>query len=250
MKTLLKIMIILVLVSLVAAACSLPPFSGSRRIKPSDTIISEPRDVSGFTGVEMGTFGKVVLTQGEFESVTVSGSDNLVMLVETNVRDGILYIEPEEDFYVASFTDENMLTFTVTAREIHRLTISGVGDLEMESLTSPSLIVTLSGGGYLRIDQLTTNDLTIILSGAGTVEIAGEAAQANIEMPGLGDVNMPDLRIHAANVKLAGMGGATLWITDQLTGEISGAGSVSYYGGPQTDVRTSGLGEFIALGTK
>ena len=250
MKTLLKIMITLVLVSLVAAACVLPPIGGNRRIKPSDTIISETRDVSGFTSIDMGTFGRVILTQGEFDSITISGSDNLVGLVEANVRDGILYIESREDFYVTSFTEDNMLTFTVTARAIDSLTISGIGDLDMESLTTPSLDVTVSGGGYIRIDQLVTDDLIIVLSGTGTVELAGEAVQANIEMPGLGDVNMPDLRIHTANVKLAGMGGATLWVTDQLTGEISGAGSVSYYGSPQTDVRTSGLGEFIALGTK
>ena len=61
---------------------------------------------------------------------------------------------------------------------------------------------------------------------------------------------MPDLRIHTANVKLAGMGGATVWITDQLTGEISGAGSVSYYGSPLTEVKTPGLGKFIALGSR
>jgi len=250
MKTSLKIMIVLVLVSWVAAACSLPPIGGGRRIKPSDTIILETLDASGFTDIDMGTFGKVVLTQGEIESVTVSGSDNLVKLVETNVRNGVLYIESREEFYVTSFTEDNMLTFTVTAREIDSVTISGIGDLEMENLTTPSLTVTVSGGGYLRIDQLTTDDLTVILSGAGTVELAGEAAQASINMPGMGDVIMPDMKINTANVTLSGMGGATLWVTDQLIGEIGGAGSVSYYGSPQTDVRTPGLGEFIALGNK
>jgi hypothetical protein len=250
MKTFLKVNIILVLVSLMLAACSLPPFGGGRRITPSDTVIRETREASGFTGVDMGTFGKVVLIQGEVESLVVSGSDNLVPLVETYVRDGILYIKPIEEFYVVSFTEENMLTFTVTAREIDSMTISGIGDLEMESLTTPSLTVLVSGGGYLQINQLTTDDLTIALSGTGTVELAGEAAQANIDMPGLGDVNMADLKIQTANVKLSGMGGATLWVTDQLTGEISGVGDVSYYGSPKTDVRTQGLGEFTALGTK
>jgi hypothetical protein len=250
MKTSLKIMILLVLVSLVAAACSLPPIGGGRRIKPSDMIVVETREASGFTGIDMGTFGKVVLTQGDFEAVTVSGSDNLVSLVETYVQGGILYIRPIEEFYVTSYTEENVLTFTITAREIDTLTISGIGDLEMESLTSPGLVVTVSGGGYIRIDRLTTDDLTIVLSGTGTVELAGEAAQADIDMPGLGDVNMPDLKIQTARVKLSGMGGATLWVTEQLTGEISGVGDVSYYGSPITDVRTQGLGEFTALGTK
>lgn len=250
MKTSIKILIVLLLVSLLVAGCSALNMVQGKRVKPSDTIISETRQVSGFTGVDMGTFGKVVLTQGEVESLTVSGSDNLVPLVKTSVRDGILYIEPTEDFYVTSFTEENILTFTVTAKEINALTISGIGDLEVESLIAPSLTMTVSGGGYLRINQLTTDDLTIVLSGMGTLELSGETRLASIDLSGTGDVDAPNLRIEIANVSLSGMGGATIWVTDQLTGEISGAGGVSYYGSPQSDVSTTGLGEFKALGSK
>jgi len=250
MKTFYKILIILLLVCLVAGGCSAFNLIQGKRVKPSDTIISETREASGFTGVDMGTFGRVMLSQGDVESVTVSGSDNLVALVETNVRGGILYIEPKEDFYVTSFTEENMLTFTVTAREIDSVTISGVGDLEMESLETPNLTVMVSGGGYMCINQLTTDDLTIVLSGMGTVKLSGEAGLARIDLSGTGDVNAPDLRIETGKVTLSGMGGATLWVTEALTGEISGAGGVSYYGNPQTDVTTTGLGEFEALGTK
>lgn len=250
MKTSIKILTVLLLASLVVAGCSALDLIQGKRVKPSDTIISETREASGFTGVEMGTFGRVVLIQGNIESVNVSGSDNLVPLVETNVRGGILYIEPKEDFYVTSFTEENMLTFTVSAREIDSVTISGVGDLEMESLTTPGLTVTVSGGGYMRLNQLATDDLTIVLSGMGTVELSGEARQARVDLSGTGDVNAPDLRIETANVTLSGMGGATLWVTEALTGEISGAGGVSYYGNAQTNVQTSGVGEFKPLGTR
>src|SRR5512139_1041796 len=100
MKPALKTSLYTLLISLIAVGCSFPEVGGGKRIKPSDTIISERREAKSFTGVDMGTFGKVVLSQGENESVTVSGSDNLVALVETNVRNGILYIEPKEEFYV------------------------------------------------------------------------------------------------------------------------------------------------------
>ena len=36
-------------------------------IEPSNTIITEERTVSGFTGIDFSTFGKVVLTQGDTE---------------------------------------------------------------------------------------------------------------------------------------------------------------------------------------
>lgn len=250
MKKSLKILFFTLLAFLVAVGCSLPEIATGKRVKPSDVIVNETREASSFTGVDMGTFGKVVLSQGEDESVTVSGSDNLVPRVETNIRNGILYIEPKEEFYVTSFTEENILTFKITAKEIDSVTISGIGSLEMERLVAPSLIVTVSGGGDARINQLSTNDLTILLSGLGNVELAGEAKQAQISLSGVGDVNSPDLKIQNADVMLPGMGSATLWVTDSLTGEVSGAGGVSYYGNPQTDVKTTGIGEFKALGSK
>lgn len=250
MKTTFKVLCILLLTSLMTPGCTFPEVMGGKRIIPSETIISETREASGFSGVDMGTFGKVILSQGEVESVTVSGSDNLVALVETNVRNGILHIEPKEEFYLTPSDKGSGLTFIIEGREIDSVTISGIGELEMERLTAPELTVTVNGGGNVLIRHLITDDLTIVLSGLGNVTISGEAKQANITLSGAGDVNSPDLKIQTANVELSGMGGAKLWVTDQLTGEISGAGGVSYHGGPRIDVKTTGLGEFKALDPK
>jgi hypothetical protein len=250
MKPSLKLLCILTLASLLAASCSALNLVQGKRVKPSDNIITERRAASGFTGVDMGTFGRVLLSQGDTESVTVSGSDNLVALVETNVRNGILYIEAKEEFYVTSADEEHGLTFTIVAKEIDSVTISGIGELTMESLNTPRLTVTVSGGGDARISQLTTDDLTIDLSGLGNVILAGQAEQAGINLSGMGDVNSPDLKIGTASVNLSGVGSATLWVMDRLSGEISGVGGVSYHGSPATDVKTSGVGEFKALGAK
>jgi hypothetical protein len=39
-------------------------------------------------------------------------------------------------------------------------------------------------------------------------------------------------------------------VTGQLSGKISGGGSVSYYGEPETSTEVSGLGKFNSLGSK
>lgn len=250
MKKIVKILCILLLVSLVVVGCSAFDLIQGKRVKPSNTIISETWQVSGFNGIDVGTYGKVVVSQGDAETMIVSGSDNLVRLVEANIEDGILSIEAKEEFFVTSSTEENMLTFTIVAKEIDTVTISGIGELELESLITPRLNVSVSGGGNVIINQLTTDDLRIVLSGLGTVQIAGTAKQAMIELSGTGSIDSPDLKIHTAEVTLSGIGGAKLWVTDHLTGDISGTGGVSYFGNPQTNVQTSGLGEFRSLGTK
>jgi len=250
MKTSSRILSLILVVMLAATGCSVIGNRIGRTITPSNVIISENRDVSGFSGIDMSTVGKVVLSQGSTESLTVSGSDNLVPLIKTTVRKGILYIETTENINVISFTSDNMLTYTIVVKDLSSLTISGLGDVQMGTLTTPKLSVTMSGAGNAQISQLTTDELTVTVSGLGSVELGGEAKQATIDISGAGSVNSPDLKIQTANVTIPGLGGATLWVTDRLTGNISGAGNVSYYGNPQTNTNTSGLGNFKSLGNK
>jgi hypothetical protein len=248
MKTSIKVFCLLLITSLVAFGCSI--FGTGKSIKPSGVIISESRNMSGFTGIDMGIIGKVVISQGEPESVSITSSDNLIPLIKTSVRDGILYIETTEPIDVTALGRDVQLDITIVVKELSALTLSGLGEVQMGSLTTPKLNIVMSGGGKIKISRLTTDELSLTLSGAGTVELAGEAKQATIELSGAGDVKAADLKIQTASVTLPGLGGATLWVIDQLTGEISGAGSVSYYGSPETDVSSTGLGSFKSLGNK
>jgi hypothetical protein len=250
MKTSIKIFSFLIAVMLVTTGCGIISNINARTITPSNVIITETRDVSGFTSINMGTLGKVILSQGNSESLTISGSDNLVPLVKTTVSNGTLTIQTDENINVTSFNNDNLLTFTIGVKDLSSLTVSGLGDVRMETLSTPKMDLTMSGAGKVQLNQLTADSLNITVSGLGSVDIAGEVSQATINLPGAGTVNAPDLKIKTANVTIPGLGNATLWVTDQLTGTISGAGTISYYGNPQTNVNTTGLGSYKSLGNK
>ncbi|OGO16907.1 MAG: hypothetical protein A2Z14_01960 [Chloroflexi bacterium RBG_16_48_8] len=66
--------IILVLIS-----CDIQTIQGSRN------IITEARDVGGFNRIELEGMGKVILTQGEEESLTIEADDNLMEYITTEV---------------------------------------------------------------------------------------------------------------------------------------------------------------------
>lgn len=219
-------------------------------LKPSDVIISEQRDLSGFSGIDMRTFGKVILSQGDSESVTISGSDNIVAVIQSSVRDGILVFETDQNINITGVNEENVLTFTIVVKDLSSLIISGAADVEMDSLSTPTLDVTMSGAGQFVLDQLKADSLNTVLSGIGSVEVSGQVSQARIDIPGAGSINFGDLKSQTVHVTISGIGSATIWVTDQLTGNISGGGNVSYYGDPQTDVGSTGLGQFESLGSK
>jgi hypothetical protein len=241
---------VLLLLSLSLTSCSVLSNAGVKIITPSNVNMSENRDVSGFTAIEFSTFGKVNIIQGDKESLNISGPDNLVPEISTTVSNGTLIIKTTNNITVPTLSTENMLTFTIVVKELTSLNVSGFGDVQIETLTTPSMNIDMSGAGKIVQNQISTPKLAINLSGAGSIDASGEATQATIDLSGAGNINAPDLKIQTASVTISGLGGATLWVTDQLTGNISGAGSVSYYGNPQTNTNSSGLGKFNSLGNK
>jgi hypothetical protein len=219
-------------------------------ITPSNVNTSENRDVSGFNAIDFSTIGKINVMQGDKESLNISGPDNLVPEISTTVNNGTLIIKNKENITINPLNNENPLVFTIVVKDLTSLNLSGAGDVQIETLSTPSLDINMSGAGKVQQNQITTDNLKLIISGVGGIDITGQATQATIDISGAGSVNAPDLKIQTANVTISGLGGATVWVTDQLTGDISGAGSVSYYGTPQTNTTSSGLGSFKSLGSK
>ena len=248
MKT--RTICILLALSLLVMSCNLLTFAGGKVIKPSQVMISENRDVSGFDKIDFSTLGKINLMQGDVESLNISGPDNIVPEISTNVVNGTLVIKTKENIRINPINSDNPLTFTIVVKDLTAFSISGAGDVQMETLSTPKLELAMSGAGRVVQNQITTESLSIELSGLGGIDITGQATQARIELSGAGSVNAGDLKTQTTDITISGLGGATLWVTDQLTGNISGAGTVSYYGNPQTDTESSGAGSFESLGNK
>jgi PBP1b-binding outer membrane lipoprotein LpoB len=244
------IFISILIVSMLLAGCSVLTNAGVKVITPSNVNTSENRDVSGFNAIDFSTIGKINVMQGDKESLNISGPDNLVPEISTTVNNGTLIIKNKENITINPLNNENPLVFTIVVKDLTSLNLSGAGDVQIETLSTPSLDINMSGAGKVQQNQITTDNLKLIISGVGGIDITGQATQATIDISGAGSVNAPDLKIQTANVTISGLGGATVWVTDQLTGDISGAGSVSYYGTPQTNTTSSGLGSFKSLGSK
>jgi len=241
---------IIVLLAMLLAGCNLLSNPEDRIIRPSDVNISENREVSGFDSIEFSTLGKINIIQGEQESLNISGPDNVVPLIITEVRNKTLIIRTEENVSITIPSSQNPLTFTIVVKDLTGLTVSGVGDTQVDALSTARMDVTMSGAGVVQFNQLSAETLNLNLSGVGGMELTGEAQKTTIEISGAGGVNAPDLKTSTADITISGLGGVVIWVTDELTGEISGGGNVSYYGDPQTSTSSTGIGTFKPLGSK
>jgi hypothetical protein len=88
--------------------------------------------------------------------------------------------------------------------------------------------ITLKGAGNIKIDNGNSSTLSLILSGAGNIE-----AQ--------------NYRIENVNVILSGTGNIKTWVTNNLSGNISGVGNIYYKGNPTKNVIITGIGNIKEL---
>jgi hypothetical protein len=249
MKT--SFLVISILLAATLSSCGiLNLMPNNESITPSANRITEKRDVSGFAGIDMRAFGKVTIRQGDHESLVLEGSDNLLPLVKTKVENGVLVIEIKENINVETLKKDNILSFAITVKDLNNITVSGLGEVDMEALNTKDLQLTMSGAGFISFGKLTADHIRVNVSGLGNINVSGTARLADVEISGAGEVNAADLKCQSIHADVPGLGTAVVWVTDKLTGTISGAGSVRYYGKPQTSTNTTGLGRFEALGDK
>ncbi len=221
-----------------------------RIVYASRVITSQKVAASGFTGIVMQTRGTIIVTQGGSESVTVSGSENVLPLVEVSTVDGQLVIRSMPHFWIAGMGAANMLTFNIVVKELRSLVVNGLADVSILSLSTPSLDVTINGAGRAELEDLEAGSLSITLNGLANVAASGQADSAAITVQGMGNVNAAKLETGSAEVTIPGFGHASLWVTDRLSGAISGSGRVSYYGEPSLDLAVMGLGGFTSMGAR
>ena len=250
----------LILLALTLSACSV--------VRGSGAVVSETREVSGFTKVLLAGSGEVILTQGDEESLQVEAEDNLLAYLNSEVHNGTLVLGAQAGFRMISLWPTKPIKYYVTVKDIEAITLAGSGDIFTEKVETSRLDVNLYGSGNIRLDELVAQDVEVSLTGSGSIQVGaltadevtttisgsgacvleGGAAQQKLRITGSGDYQAKELESRAAEVTVSGSGSSTVWVTESLQVQITGSGDVSYYGSPQVNERVTGSGSVSGQG--
>ena len=254
MRTLTKLFLIFLIIAAVTTACGVP--FQPRLVKGSGDIVVEDRKVSDFDKILVTGAGRLIITQGDSESISIETDDNLMEYIETKVEGNTLEIGFTEDALFSSGRGQKALDptdgfiFRITVISLEGISVSGAADIEVEKLKTNQLDISLSGAGQVSIDDLNADHLSVLVSGAGDVDLAGIVETQVIRMSGFGRYQAFDLESQEADVTISGAGGANVWATESLDVSISGAGDVKYYGSPSVTPNISGVGRIQSQGDK
>jgi Putative auto-transporter adhesin, head GIN domain len=189
------------------------PFTG---IKGSGVAKVENREVRDFTRIEVGGAINVeVVAQKDFR-VDVEADDNLLEYIQTEVKGDTLKI----------YTKKRISPKT----KIHIV-------IAMPDLTGAEV----SGASKFAASNIKTDSFNLGVSGASKLEINGEAQDLNIEASGASKINAEGLKVSNAFVDVSGATSVSVFATEEIKADASGASKVNYVGEPKNIIKhTSG----------
>ena len=182
-------------------------------VQGSGVAKTETRDVGAFSLVRLDGSADVKVTIGEKPSLTISGDDNILPLIETTVKD-------------------NQLVITSHGSISPKLPLKA-------EITTPSLTgFAINGSGDVKIAGLNEKEFAASIRGSGDMTVTGAAESLKVDIKGSGDAKLDGLAAKKATVSVSGSGDVQVNATDSLTATVAGSGDVRYSGEPKELVKS------------
>lgn len=206
-------------------------------VEGNGRVVTEERNVSDFNGIDISNAFEIILKQGSSESLTIEADDNLLELIVTEVRGGVLKIYSERNI-----RHPKSLKIFLTFKEIDYIDISGAVELTSDGkLTFDE--IEIDGSGASEIDlELEAEKLEIDFSGASEIDLKGKVTEVNIDLSGASEISAYDLETDIMDLDISGAAEARVFANKELNVEASGAASVRYKGNPSINTNVSGAG--------
>ncbi|CAN5379078.1 hypothetical protein BH10BAC1_BH10BAC1_04650 [soil metagenome] len=198
----------------------------------------QDRPVGDFTGIKAGDAFNINITQSDANSVKVDAPESVQAQIKTEVKDGILIISTE-----GNIKGDKNITISISAKSLSSIDISGASDVKSENqLICDKLSITTNGAGDVHLDIKAT-DIKADVSGAGDLTLKGSTQTLDATVSGAGDLKASNLEAAKITAKVSGAGDAKINVSQSLTADVSGAGSIIYRGNPaERNVNISGAG--------
>ena len=268
---------IILLVALLVSGCGFQMVSGSGK------LVSETRNVSGFTSVSLAGIGNLYITLGATESVRIEAEDNLISYFDTSVLGSTLKIGLKDQYMGISLQPTKPVKFYVTLPKIEAVTLAGSGNIfatkvqanafkisllssgniSIDSLIATTVEMLLSGSGNISLGTVSADQVTSINAGSGDIQVGaltadkvfsktagsgditlgGQVTEQSAQILGSGDYQAGGLKSTLATVNVSGSGNSQISASSNLNVTILGSGNVAYSGHPSVNANFAGSGK-------
>jgi hypothetical protein len=221
-------------------------FTSCEKINGKGEVITETRTIGSYQSVGLSMAATVYFTPGTDYSLQISGQQNILEQIVTQVEGNQLVIREKPGVILKNY---DPVRIYITAPDVTGLDVSGSGDIFTDSNWNVNELSTnISGSGKINIAHINAEKLTAKISGSGTIRAtSGKAVREDLTISGSGTIDLRSVEAETTYSTTSGSGDTYIYCTGSLDVTISGSGNIWYYGTPAINTHISGSGNLKRL---
>ncbi len=211
-------------------------------------VVSETREISSFTRVDLSGKGVLILSQGATPTLRIEAQRNVLDRLETTVNGDTLRIHQRWRWfdYGVSWGHEP-ITYHLTVPDLRAVKLSGAVSVQGEShFTAGEFVIECSGSSEVSLDMRADN-LRVNTSGSSDITLTGKADTVSFNSSGSTKISARGLASRIATIDCSGSSNIEVNAREQLNVDASGSSTVSHLGDPVLNTNISGSGEVRRL---
>src|SRR5436190_21117489 len=112
------------------------------KVRGSGVEKTEKRSLASFDSLDVSCPGSVRVTAQGIGSLEITGDDNIVPLITTEVRNNTLYIRSTE-----TYSPKKTLQIVISTPDLKKFVFSGAGEAHLANIKNDRIEISLSGAG-------------------------------------------------------------------------------------------------------
>ena len=192
-------------------------------------VVSKSRKISDdFVRINASRGLDVYITKSKKISLEVEADENLHELIETEVKNGTLYITATRNIYSASAKKIHLSVNHINAIQVN----SGAEVYSENTFSTDKLVINASSGAHARMN-LKVDELTCESSSGSEIRVAGETNYLMASSSSGSDIDAYELK--AKNCKAEASSGSDIHVhvTESFEGSASSGADIQYKGSPE-----------------
>lgn len=209
----------------------------------SGNIISEKRNISSFTGVNISGGFDVEIRKGEITEVKIEADDNIIKDIETRVEGDELKINYEKN---TNLRDVHMKIF-ITAAEINHIKASASADIVVKNqLTSTRKISIQSSSGSTINAAIDAPEVMANCSSGADIVLSGRTKTFTADVSSGASIKASGLMSESTIAEASSGASANVHASVNLKASASSGGNIHYKGGGAVSKNESSGGSVSA----
>jgi hypothetical protein len=213
---------------------------GSSRNNDGPRTVRTLENLKDFDGVTVTGPDDVVVSRGKSFLVEAEGNKAILDRLNLFVSEGVLHVERKSGMSMGGHRDA---TVRVTLPALHRVTLTGPGDVRVDRLEGKDAKAQITGPGDLTIGMLDAESAELALTGPGDLTVTGKAKTATLSTTGPGDIIARNLQTERATLKIIGSGDIVVNASQGADISILGPGNARVTGTTTCQISKAGPGE-------